>query len=311
MQNAMVKVVDAQAAVPDADLAGEDGSVEVLVFDEAASLADMIQTWIEKEGMSPSGIAILVSKQAALYAGPLMAELKGRNVPFRNEQSIQDLTAEPVARLIVDFLTVVFSDAAPDAFCRLTNIFLTPGLDDDSNFDIQNGWRRYLDNLRNMIYEGAFSPLSATSFQTIANDFLAFVGRSRLYALAADYQQGTRLDDIIQSVYQHIKEVFTAKQDPVRMLAAFSEDTAVRILTIHKSKGLEFDTVILLGVENETFWGNLIDERSVFFVAISRAKRRLFLSTAGKRSRPSQFPGRWNEIRSPQCEFLSYALETV
>ena len=37
-------------------------------------------------------------------------------------------------------------------------------------------------------------------------------------------------------------------------LTAFSADRAVRIMSIHKSKGLEFDTVIMMGVEEETFW---------------------------------------------------------
>jgi superfamily I DNA/RNA helicase len=42
---------------------------------------------------------------------------------------------------------------------------------------------------------------------------------------------------------------------------------------------LEFDTVIMLAVEKETFWGKLDDERSAYFVGISRAKRRLVLSS--------------------------------
>lgn len=33
------------------------------------------------------------------------------------------------------------------------------------------------------------------------------------------------------------------------------DDQAVRILTIHKSKGLEFDSTIIMAVENEIFLG--------------------------------------------------------
>jgi ATP-dependent exoDNAse (exonuclease V) beta subunit len=43
----------------------------------------------------------------------------------------------------------------------------------------------------------------------------------------------------------------------------------VRILTIHKCKGLEFEKVVVLGVENELFWGDAAS--SEFFVAVSRA----------------------------------------
>ena len=86
-----------------------------------------------------------------------------------------------------------------------------------------------------------------------------------------------------------------------------NDDGAVRILTIHKAKGLEFHTVVVLGVESQTYWSqNALENRSEFFVAISRSKQRLVLTVAARRRKP---PGadRWDEIRSPQGEFLSYA----
>jgi superfamily I DNA/RNA helicase len=66
-------------------------------------------------------------------------------------------------------------------------------------------------------------------------------------------------------------------------LTAFSADRAVRIMSIHKSKGLEFDTVIMMGVEGETFWGKIDEERSACFVGISRAKNRLLLTVCDHR----------------------------
>ncbi|WP_254062245.1 UvrD-helicase domain-containing protein [Acidobacterium sp. S8] len=50
MQNEMVKVMDRQAAMPDDQLAGEGGSIEILEFegsqDEAARVASAIQSWV-------------------------------------------------------------------------------------------------------------------------------------------------------------------------------------------------------------------------------------------------------------------------
>ena len=57
-------------------------------------------------------------------------------------------------------------------------------------------------------------------------------------------------------------------------------------MLIHKSKGLEFDTVAVLGVERESFFGNQDEQRSAYFVAISRAKRRLVLSVSNRREWP-------------------------
>lgn len=88
MQNAMVKVMDRPAAVPDAEIAGPGGTVEVLPFEddqnEARCIADLIEQWLKKEELPASEIAVLVSKQLNLYARPLMTELDGRGIPYRN-----------------------------------------------------------------------------------------------------------------------------------------------------------------------------------------------------------------------------------
>jgi superfamily I DNA/RNA helicase len=57
----------------------------------------------------------------------------------------------------------------------------------------------------------------------------------------------------------------------VEALNGFAEERAARLMTIHKSHGLEFEAVAVVGVEDETFWGKAEDERAAFFVAISRA----------------------------------------
>lgn len=90
-------------------------------------------------------------------------------------------------------------------------------------------------------------------------------------------------------------------------LRRFADDSAVRIMTIHKSKGLEFDAVFVLGVEKQTFWGKPTEERAAYFVAISRARHQLYLTVASHRAVPDGFKRRWDESRDEHVEFLGYA----
>ena len=83
-------------------------------------------------------------------------------------------------------------------------------------------------------------------------------------------------------------------------------DRSVRILTIHKSKGLEFNSVVILAVDNEIFWGDVDENRCAFFVGISRAKKRLVLTHADRRSKPIGHSGRWEVSRTVQSEFFGY-----
>jgi superfamily I DNA/RNA helicase len=81
-------------------------------------------------------------------------------------------------------------------------------------------------------------------------------------------------------------------------------------LTIHKCKGLEFEKVVVLGVEEQLFWGNdTTTIMSEFFVAISRAKRHLVMTYTERRERPEWATGRWDERRYPHTRLLAFAQE--
>ncbi|MFT5280638.1 MAG: DNA helicase-2/ATP-dependent DNA helicase PcrA [Flavobacteriaceae bacterium] len=66
---------------------------------------------------------------------------------------------------------------------------------------------------------------------------------------------------------------------------------AVSLMTIHGSKGLEFKYIFLVGVEEEVFPGGMIhdnpnkleEERRLMYVALTRAKKKVFLSWAQSR----------------------------
>jgi DNA helicase-2/ATP-dependent DNA helicase PcrA len=60
---------------------------------------------------------------------------------------------------------------------------------------------------------------------------------------------------------------------------------AVKIMTVHASKGLEFKTVFVVGMNKDIFpskRGDLEEERRLFYVAITRAKDKLFITRSKK-----------------------------
>ena len=315
MQNAMVKVMEPSAAASDADLQGQEGEIEILTFEdsqqEAVALAALCKRWIEVEGIAPSQIAVLISRQPELYAQSLMAEFEQAGISYRNEQKLQDLSAEPAARLIIDFLTVILGEREPDAYRRLMEVLMAAIIDDSDTYGLQNQWRQFLDDAREKVKQRPITATDLPVLRTLTGDFLSKLGREAQIALSSDYEQGSRLDPVIQETFARLTELYHSEADFTKVLLLFSEDTAVRIMTIHKSKGLEFDSVVILGVEQETFWGALEEERSAFFVGISRAKRRLKLTVAKKRPRPDGHGGRWNEARTPHREFLGYATVAI
>ena len=107
-----------------------------------------------------------------------------------------------------------------------------------------------------------------------------------------------RNDEIF--IYNYLQDVALLADEQM------TEDTdRVNLMTIHASKGLEFDSVFIVAIEEGIFPSSrtassvleLEEERRLMYVAMTRAKKHLFLTCAKKRwlygemqeNKPSRF----------------------
>ncbi|MEM9811235.1 MAG: ATP-dependent helicase [Pseudomonadota bacterium] len=310
MQNAMVKVMDPPGALEDADIVGDEGEISILRFedddDEASGLAERVRGLID-DGIEPSEIAILVSKQQNLYCQRLVAAFEAEEIPFREEDTKQDLASEPVACLLIDFLLIASGSRQPAAYRRLLDLVVfNHGYDEEREYQLRSRWDRFVNDTKQKVAAHEIDLREIADLQALSMALMDTVGRDSLIALSPDYEHGNRFDELVAQTLEQAHLLLRDHAEASTALASFSGDSAVRIMSVHKSKGLEFDTVVILGVEGETFWGELSAERAAYFVAISRAKERLLLTTCGQRQRP-EGAKRWSEMRHEHEEFLSYA----
>ena len=68
-----------------------------------------------------------------------------------------------------------------------------------------------------------------------------------------------------------------------------SKKPRIPIITVHQSKGLEFENVFLAGMQEETFpsygavkSGRMDEDKRTFYVAMTRAKKRLYITSNTK-----------------------------
>lgn len=307
VQNEIIREIDPIAVTPTELIIGQGGEILAANFpnsaQEAIVLADNIRNWIEA-GLPPNEIAVLVPRQVADYGSVLMAELGSRGIPSRNDSELQDLLKEPAARLVIDYLTCLYGKGESEAWSRLMDLF-TP---------YEESSRDHLHRLFETTYRAHIRQVKAASktaspyedWWTLTGGFLKDVGYPILTTLSGDYDSKPRLHDIVRDIRDRIRALLASETTIGRALARLSDDRAVRFLTMHKSKGLEFHTVILLGVETQAFWGRLAEERCVYFVGVSRAKERLLITTAEYRPKPKGASGRWVEYRTPHGEFVAH-----
>lgn len=310
MQNEIIKVMDPTSVMPDEQLTGDEGQIFAWQFptsqEEAEYLAESIDTWIRDEQLPPSEIAILVSRQPDLYCDQLFHALENRHIPFRNEQQLQDISTEPAARLIVDYLSILYGQREPKAWIRLTEQ-LIPFVDDDVQSSVRRDFQKFISEKRKSAALAALLGDPFAGWWDFVRAFLHKIGIKTLSALSHDYESKARLVQVVKDTRKRVEELLQSEPNMPKALARFSDDQAVRILTIHKSKGLEFDTVVILGVEDQSFWGKEDAERCVYFVGVSRAKNRLILTISDRRDAPPSNPKRWAENRTSHSEFLGYS----
>ncbi|CAK1770451.1 DNA 3'-5' helicase [Vibrio crassostreae] len=311
LQNEIIKIIDPGSVMSEEQLTGEEGHIQIHPFqncqEEADYLSEQIQQWINEENVPPSEIAILIKNQPDLYAMNLMVALNERGIPYRNEQQLQDITVEPGARLIIDFLLSTFGKQEPSAWIRLMEKLVPFTADDDERGEFVQNWQRFIINEKRTVNNNPIVLGNPNRWDCVKR-FIEKIGFPQLMSLSHDYETESRLREVLNDTCSKIDELMSSGLELLESLKRFEDDQAVRILTVHKSKGLEFDSVVLLAVETASYWGNLDENLCAFFVGVSRAKRRLLLTHVDYRSRPAGHTGRWDAHRQRQEQFLSCTL---
>ncbi|HOW00331.1 MAG TPA: 3'-5' exonuclease, partial [Rhodoglobus sp.] len=137
----------------------------------------------------------------------------------------------------------------------------------------------------------------------ILTELLNRTGLHRALKASGDPQDEARAENLEELVSQ-TKEFRTANPEGtlvdfltgIALFAAADEiddsGGSISIMTLHTAKGLEYDAVFLTGLEEDLLPhrmssnepGGLAEERRLFYVGITRARKRLYLSLAASRA---------------------------
>lgn len=309
LQNKIIQNLEPNSVMPEELLRGDEGEILLCEFkndiEEAESIVERISEWISNEKIPLHEIAILVSKQAESYAEVIMKNLEEKNISYRNEQQLQDISTEPITKLIIDYLLYFYGDREPQSWSRLQEQILPFVDDEELEFSKRYDLQDFIFNQKKIIKKSEKLSGKFSCWRQVISSFLKQLSIETITALSPDYESESRLKELVKLTITKIQELLEKESDLIKVLKSFLDDQAIRIMTIHKSKGLEFHSVIMLAVENETFWGNKDAERCAFFVGVSRAKQRLLITYSKERQKPENV-GIWNCYRNKHAEYWGY-----
>ena len=224
-------------------------------WQEAAQITAWIQSLIWSDTPA-SQIAVLFRNQPELYSPALSQALEDAGIPSRNDQELQDLAAQPLTKLLVAYLETLAGIRNPASYARLHRSTLFDGQDEDQHFRIRASWDAHLQHARALV-QGNISRLSDRALlNELAAGFLSFFGAPAIAALAPEYDSPGRVQQITRDVIDRIGEMLASGNAPAKTLELLAAESGVRVMSIHKSKGLEFDAVVIPAVEHEMFFGD-------------------------------------------------------
>ena len=287
-------------------------------MDEAWFAAE-ISARLIRSGVQPGGIAVLYRENFQSRA--LEEAMLASGIPYRvlgtrffERKEVKDVVSYLRASLnpksSVDLVRI--AGVPPRGIGKATVEKMLAGLD----AGLPSGARR-----KAAAFRAALSAIRKAAETLPASEAVRFAveasGMEKMFKDAAEESRerldnvrelvnfSARFDDLMppEGVERLIEEAaLQSEQDQLE-----ERENAVSLMTVHASKGLEFDAVFITGLEQGLFPSERAhddtrdpeEERRLFYVALTRARERVFLSHARERMKygsreyavPSEFIG--------------------
>jgi superfamily I DNA/RNA helicase len=304
MQHSIAKSIEAGTPMAVASKCDEEkGVCAVLEFanpeKEALTLAELISKDISEKGLHPRDFCVLVRQLTSQMILYLKEALTEKGLRIRDESLLQDLLTEPVVVILLSILRLATRRRDAEAWNMLTmEVAALNGWDlDEGNNRVQKEAKRLI-NFAQRSFIGILSPDGAYLTASV-NSIYGEIGEEKLRSTYRQYARGSYLSSKVKELGEALAQAM-GKVCDVR--SAVDEVIGIDIIpamTIHKSKGLEFHSIVFLGLEDSSWWSFASqpeEEKRSFFVAFSRAKNRVIFTFSDQRD------GKWGRRRQQKNE---------
>lgn len=302
--------------------AGEKGvCIHVQEVKDAAEESRYLAGRIRKltaQGIPDSEIAVLF--RTAGDAGVLLETLTEEGIPFQYEGRIRNLYDHFIAGHLNGYLRLAEGERSRRLFLSVMNAPVrylgreslereTVSFEDLRRFYMDKAWMleridRFEQDVRMLAGQTPYAAIQYIRRQIGYDDYLK--------SYAAEHRENEEeLFAVLEEIQEKAKEYATAKEwfayqeryaEALRKRAGEQAhgQGGVRLMTMHGSKGLEFDTVFIIQSSEGSIpyrkaklKEDIEEERRMFYVAMTRARRELIISYGktknGKELSPSRF----------------------
>ena len=285
----------------------QEGEITLFEFENESLEAELIANDIESKiqgGIRPSEICILAKQKVDDYSSKLITTLSSKGIKARIENEYQELLKDPTCNLLLGLISCSQGKRDPLIWENLSNFYGNiNGIDEFTDELILAKSYKEIDNIVSDITYliSNFIP-NEESMLKLIDCIIEKIDEKRIISNFSIYNGKSDLDIIVKNFSKLLyKEYSQTQGEWLDIVSSFKGENSIPIMTIHKSKGLEYEVVYFLGLEDSAFWSfndQPEEDKSAFFVALSRAKSHLIFTYCKLRNNSPQNNRNINEIYS-------------
>ena len=285
----------------------QEGEITLFEFENESLEAELIANDIESKiqgGIRPSEICILAKQKVDDYSSKLITTLSSKGIRARIENEYQELLKDPTCNLLLDLISCSQGKRDPLIWENISNFYGNiNGIDEFTDELILAKSYKEIDNIVSDITYliSNFIP-NEESMLNLIYCIIEKIDEKRIISNFSMYNGKNDLATIIDKFSKLLyKEYSQLQGEWIEIVSNFKGENSIPIMTIHKSKGLEYEAVYFLGLEDSAFWNfnkQPEEDKSAFFVALSRAKSYLIFTYCKFRKDDRQDKKNINEIYS-------------
>jgi superfamily I DNA/RNA helicase len=296
-----------------------DSPTQIWSFSNVGLEADTIAAWIaadiDQSKRQASEYALIARQRVVDLEPELSRALAAHGLRVRNDDAqvgdmrLQDLLKDELARLLIGLIRLAASQGGEAQTWReVTSILARATLTDvgrEVGSKADDELSAFLTWLRAWFAQVPPSTEGATA--ELRDSLLKFV---KIDEIAHKRMFGDRPEDVavtLKSFTIRLAQAADGASSWREVAIAYSEEDAVPLLTIHRSKGLEYHTVFFIGLDEAQWWAHArdrIESTMTFFVGVSRAAERLIFTQCDARGSSVPIADLYEVLREAGVELI-------
>ena len=195
-------------------------------------------------------------------------------------QEMKTIMTEEISLFIINMLyrclNTISNESRKQTFEFMSSIYSVS--DDEKSLKLERELYKFIKKSRSA-YD--FNNFTSDTYKRLFLEIYHLIDVKKLKAQFPHYKQEKFFKNLLIKLYQELWALYQSTYNLKSALDTLVGIDTIPVMTIHKSKGLEYHTVIFLGLEDGAFWTynkQSHEDNCAFFVALSRAKERVIFT---------------------------------